>query len=491
MAERNDITIVQDTSPRYAEIAAPSTEIVMQDYVDTLRILEDDFVNMGFPFLISASGKDDLGGGTLVAITVREQNLQLAFQQRTAPAETGTVTTASGPPNALGRIRFIDTNADFLTALVQPGSYIVNWVDRSVSDVIRVVSANELELRTPALGTDNEYDIGDDYTVWNVTQVRTSGGNLTAVDANGSTIPAILPTWGTQVILTTSSSATIQELEEIRFAAYNNGITLDPADPNAISGTDYPAGTQAVPSDNWADAIAIGEELGLHTVYLHDGTYTVPASTDLSEHWTIIGEGATITTLTIPASAITNDTRIQDVTLQNSFVDNGALIERTFLVDNSIDGGFYFECSFSGTTTLTGTEQVNIITCYSGVAGGGPSDTPKFVINNAIVVGRDYYGGVEFQSKTSTAGFSWDMSSGQVVVNDNNTTGDMTLRGNGKWTNKDTYAGTATVINELDNPDTVAAAVWNALVVTYTAAGSFGQQVGRKLLTVSKFLGLK
>jgi len=37
----------------------------------------------------------------------------------------------------------------------------------------------------------------------------------------------------------------------------------------------------------------------------------------------------------------------------------------------------------------------------------------------------------------------------------------------------------------------IAAGVWNALTTTYSAAGSFGQQVGKRLLTVAKFLGLK
>jgi hypothetical protein len=36
----------------------------------------------------------------------------------------------------------------------------------------------------------------------------------------------------------------------------------------------------------------------------------------------------------------------------------------------------------------------------------------------------------------------------------------------------------------------IAAAVWNALTATYTAAGSFGHWVQKKLLTVSGFLGL-
>jgi hypothetical protein len=67
----------------------------------------------------------------------------------------------------------------------------------------------------------------------------------------------------------------------------------------------------------------------------------------------------------------------------------------------------------------------------------------------------------------------------------------MTLRGSGVWDNEATYAGTTTVDDQMTNTTSIAAAVWNALTVTYNAAGSFGEFVQGKLLTLAKFLGLK
>jgi hypothetical protein len=99
MATRNDIIVEQRLSPRVAEVRQPSDEVVMQDYVDTLRIEEERFQSMGFERLIDASGKQDLGGGVLVGITVEENNVQLAFEPNTTPAHIGSVTTPSGPPN--------------------------------------------------------------------------------------------------------------------------------------------------------------------------------------------------------------------------------------------------------------------------------------------------------------------------------------------------------------------------------------------------------
>ena len=38
---------------------------------------------------------------------------------------------------------------------------------------------------------------------------------------------------------------------------------------------------------------------------------------------------------------------------------------------------------------------------------------------------------------------------------------------------------------------TLASAVWEALLTTHTTSGSFGKQIGGKLLTLAKFLGNK
>jgi hypothetical protein len=54
-------------------------------------------------------------------------------------------------------------------------------------------------------------------------------------------------------------------------------------------------------------------------------------------------------------------------------------------------------------------------------------------------------------------------------------------------------AGLQTVVTGggVGTPAEVADAVWDAAVADHAAAGSFGERVGSKLLTVAKFLGLK
>lgn len=215
MATRDDITVLHTLSPRVAELAAPATSISMQDVVDTLRVEEMQFQSMGYPRLLTASGKEDLGDGLIVAITVAEQDVRLKFEGRTTPAETGTVTTGSGPPNAVGRQTFTDTAADFDAANVEPGSLVINFTDRSIADVVQKIDSDTLETKTLVNGVTNEYNVTDIYHVFNIIQCRTFGGNLTAVDDLDATINAILPSAFTQVIVQLSSANTITNLTDI------------------------------------------------------------------------------------------------------------------------------------------------------------------------------------------------------------------------------------------------------------------------------------
>lgn len=85
MTARSDVTIDWNSSPRIITVLSPSTNITIQDLLDTCREAEDDLQNMTYPQLCSASGKDDLGGGDLTGITMKLLNALLAFEARPGP----------------------------------------------------------------------------------------------------------------------------------------------------------------------------------------------------------------------------------------------------------------------------------------------------------------------------------------------------------------------------------------------------------------------
>jgi hypothetical protein len=189
--------------------------MIMQDYVDTTRPFESSFEAMSQPFLMSASGKEDLGAGVFVAITITEEDMKLAFEPELIATYIGDVTTGSGPPDINGELLLTDMNAQFETDGVMRGTFLINYTDESIADVVEVLSETTMITTTLMNGMDDEWDIGDDYHVHNIIQKTTRGGNLVAVDNVDVTFPAILPTAFTQVVQQSSSSGTIQNLEGI------------------------------------------------------------------------------------------------------------------------------------------------------------------------------------------------------------------------------------------------------------------------------------
>ncbi len=84
MAVRNDISIDWSLSPRIITVEAPSIEITMQDLYDTLRT--EEVVQVDEPYVIAGAGKEPLGGGVVVGLTLTLNNALLAFEARTGPS---------------------------------------------------------------------------------------------------------------------------------------------------------------------------------------------------------------------------------------------------------------------------------------------------------------------------------------------------------------------------------------------------------------------
>jgi len=203
MTVRSDIVVNWILSPRIVTVLAPSTDVTIQDIYDTLRDLEDEPNAMIYPSIISAGGKEDLPGGAEVGITATLLNAKLVFEGRKQETTSGSITAgdASG-------ITLTDGGATFISSGVEPGAWVVNITDQSVCSVISVLS--ETELLTDGLngGTDNQWDVSDNYRLQNVVQCEIRGGNLVGVDDLEAPIDPVLPTVGVQVVRTASSSAT-------------------------------------------------------------------------------------------------------------------------------------------------------------------------------------------------------------------------------------------------------------------------------------------
>jgi hypothetical protein len=187
-----------------------------------------------------------------------------------------------------------------------------------------------------------------------------------------------------------------------------------------------------------------------------------------------------------------------DGTLFRNVELSGTMNGRVAAFDCSLDGvsgmeGNFFRSELTGNCAMptAGGAVLHMEDCSSNVAG---TSTPKLSVAGTAAQDyhvRGYKGGIEIEASdhADTVG-SLDLVAGQVVLGATNTTGSIVLRGVMDVT--DTSGAGFTVkrsaaLNLVDIPD----AVWDETASEHTTAGSFGDFIQNKLLTVAKWIGLK
>lgn len=438
MTTRTDVNTDYTPSPRVIEVEAPSTELTVQDLVDTVRVQEDAFTGLSFTKLINAAGKEDLGGGVLVGITANLQDAQVSFEARTTPAETGTVTTGSGAATN-GLQTFVDTSADFVTAGVARGSLVINFTDESIADVYEVVNATTLTTRTLVNGTDNDYDIGDSYQVFNIIQCNISGGNLVAEDENDVQISPVVPTAFTQIVRTASSSATLSESQDIQFSSFDGGVTVDTG--SIHSGTNFPTGTARQPVNNMSDALQIAQNRGLDRFFIN-GNITL--DTLNFNNYVFEGQSTSRTTITIDTSASVAASEFTNCVV-TGILDGNSVIEKGVAKNLNVIDGVVRNSGIVGEVTMSGSSTLQLLDCHEG-----SSVRPYINFNGSgtSLIVTNFNGAIGLKNKTGADTAFLDMASGDIEIDNDVTSGAITLRGVAKWNNKFEYTGGATIVDE-------------------------------------------
>lgn len=421
-------------SPRIILVDHPEVEITQQDLIDLLRDAEYDFGNLDDKYIVAGSGKESLdAAGTQVGITNTLQNALLGFEADTVAKSQGTVTTA----DALGKT-LIDSAATFITDGVTPGAVIINFDDYSVGSVIEVISETEIDHIALSNGTGDDWGIGDNYKIWNIKQGIISGGNLVAVDDAGLPLAtAVYPTPFTQIILTSSASATLSDLDAIQYSSYGGGVSVDIGSAN--SGTTYPNGNKENPVNNIADAVFICNERGFDTIYLLSNI-DLNLGDNVSGK-TLVGQSPTRTEVVIYSGANVYATKFTDVTISGE-MDGRADVYRCTVGNLDYFDGAMVDCQLAGVIKLLGFDLSQFRNCYDGLPGPG---TPIIDCNGD---GRDlgvwgYYGGLGISNKTGSDKFSINMDSGRLVLYSTVTAGEILVKGVGLV--EDNSTGTAII----------------------------------------------
>lgn len=395
MSIRSDISIDWEVSPRIITVDKPSIEATMQDLYDTLR--DAEIIQVDENYIVSGAGKEPLGGGVVVGLTLTLNNALIAFEARTGP------------------------------------TYI---------------------------------------------QCRISGGNLVANDNAGDPVnSSVSPTAFTQVVQANSSSATLQELDAIQFSSYNGGVSIDQVDGE--DGDEYPYGTQRQPVKTLDSLVIVRANQGLPRIAYVLGDLDITAAVPSMAEYTFIGQGIDRTIIDITGAADVLDCAYFDAEITGT-LDGNSRLEDCMISNLIYIKGFVKQCVLSaGTITLGGGETLQFLDCWSGEPG---TTTPVIDMGGSgqALSLRNYNGGIKLQNKSGVDKISIDLNSGQCILDNTVTNGEIVARGVGKLI--DTGGNTiptgtwngVTITNETLNPDHISEHVWSLDMTGNTGAGSFG-----------------
>ena len=117
-------------SPRIITIAASEAGLTVtaQDLVDTLRQIEDEPENLAYDHLLDAAGKQVLGVGVAVGITVILQNAKIKFADRSPPTYVQCSVTG-------GNLVAVDANGASMSP-IEPSAYTQVMTQASTSPSI-------------------------------------------------------------------------------------------------------------------------------------------------------------------------------------------------------------------------------------------------------------------------------------------------------------------------------------------------------------------
>ena len=132
MAIRNDISINWKSSPRLITIENPSVNVTMQDLYDTLR--ERELIQIDEPYIINGAGKEPLGGGVLVGLTLTLNDALIQFEARPGPEYV--LCTLGG-----GNLVAQDSNGNPLVSPINPTSFVSIVQSNSSSATLQELSS--------------------------------------------------------------------------------------------------------------------------------------------------------------------------------------------------------------------------------------------------------------------------------------------------------------------------------------------------------------
>lgn len=228
-----------------------------------------------------------------------------------------------------------------------------------------------------------------------------------------------------QVSVRSANSAGLQDLSTLLTAAYQGQVVVA---NTGQAGTFIPIGTRATPVNNFTDAITISSTLGIRRIQLAtSGTLSTGV---VASGRTFFGDNSSVDTLQIDDGANVSDCSFNELTVSGT-LDGNNIFRNCTVANISYVNGLLQECSLTGTISIDGTAQANLINCWSGTAGIADNQLVTIDMGGAgnSLALRNYAGGILLRNYTGGGAITLDFSSGRIIIDASCTGGSIGVRG--------------------------------------------------------------
>jgi len=228
-----------------------------------------------------------------------------------------------------------------------------------------------------------------------------------------------------QVSVRSANSAGLQDLSTLLASAYQNHVVFNTA---GQTGTAIPVGTRSTPVNNFPDAISIADRLGIRRIQMATSGTLLGGAVATGK--VFIGDNQTVDSLHIRTSAEVSDCSFEELAV-SGILDGNNIFKNCTVADVNYVNGLLQECSLTGTVSVGGSAQANIINCWSGTAG--IEDNQLVTIDmggggNSLAL-RNYSGGLKLINYSGSGAITLDFASGRVVIDATCTGGTIGIRG--------------------------------------------------------------
>ncbi len=414
-------SLLFDFATKIITVPAPDTSLDLQFLVNEVRNAEGTLLpGMGYDKIMDAFGKQDLGGGNFVGITViLLDGWRVSFEARPGP---NTVSVSVSGGNFVGEAGANPIAPTAFTQVTISQSTSAALVSSAASDTNLVYLVESLRNMHPGWGTTFFWDpnLGNDVNdgLSPTTAVKTFAAAHTLVSSGRSDVIFCRPTGGSGTTIVTETLNITKNNLKIR----GPGISV-----------------KLIPSTTITPTVNITAE---HIEF--SGFYVETASTGSQNAISVNGDNVLIRECWIGASqghgiSVTSSARLRLL---------------TDVIENCVGSGL----SFSDTTTQTLASKCIINDNLNGISlsGTGLADN---IIENSLIYKNTSYG------VTIGAGVARTTIRGGNTISGNTTANTLDL---GTDTYIETPAGGASTTD-------IADAVWNELIDDHVSSGTTGR----------------